>query len=42
MPTSFGSDKRAAQDREELRTIWVFALTTVLVLAIAAFVGIVF
>jgi hypothetical protein len=42
MPTSHGNDKHADQDRKEFRTIWVFALTTVLVLAMAGFVRIVF
>jgi hypothetical protein len=42
MPTSLGNKKRNDNDREQLWIIWVFALTTVFVLAIAAFVGIVF
>jgi hypothetical protein len=42
MPTSLGNKKQSDQDREELRTIWVFALTTFFVLAVAAFVGIIF
>ena len=42
MPTSLGNNKHIDQDREELRMIWLFAITTVLVLAIAGFVGIVF
>jgi hypothetical protein len=42
MPTSLRKEKHTDQDQEELRTIWVFAVTTFFVLAIAAFVGIVF
>jgi hypothetical protein len=40
MLTLRGNNKHT--DQEELRMLWFFALTTVLVLAIAGFVGIVF
>jgi hypothetical protein len=42
MPTSLGNNKHTDQDREELRMLGLFAISTVLVLAIAGFVGIVF
>jgi hypothetical protein len=42
MLTSLGNNKRTNQDREELRMLGLFAITTVLVLAIAGFVGIIF
>jgi hypothetical protein len=42
MPTSLRKEKHTDQDRAELRTIWAFALTTLFILATAAFVGIVF
>ena len=42
MPTSLGNNKHADQDRQELRMIWLFAITTALMLAAAGFVGIVF
>jgi Co/Zn/Cd efflux system component len=42
MPTSLGNEKQTDQNREESRIIWVFALTTFFVLAVAAFVGIIF
>jgi hypothetical protein len=42
MPTSLGNNKPGYQDREEVRMIWLFAITTVLMLAVAGFVGIVF
>jgi hypothetical protein len=42
MPTSLGNNKHTDQDREALRTLGLFAVTTVLVLAVAGFVGIVF
>jgi hypothetical protein len=42
MPTSLRDEKHTDQNRAELRTIWVFVLTTVFILAIAAFVGTVF
>ena len=42
MLTSLGNNKRTNQDREEPRMLGLFAITTVLVLAIAGFVGIVF
>jgi hypothetical protein len=42
MPTTLGNKKQANQDGEEFRMIWIFALTTVFVLAVAAFVGIIF
>ena len=41
MLTSFGNNKRTDQDREELRMLGLFATTTVVVLAIASFVGLV-
>jgi hypothetical protein len=40
MPTPLGNDKRG--DQQEFVMIWLSVLTTVLVLAIAGFVGIVF
>jgi hypothetical protein len=39
MLASLGDDKRTDQDREELRMLGRFAITTVVVLAIAGFVG---
>ena len=42
MLTSLGNNKRTDQDRGELRMLSLFAVTTVFVLAIAGFVGIVF
>ena len=42
MLTSLGNNKRTSQDTEEPRMLGLFAIATVLVLAIAAFVGIVF
>jgi hypothetical protein len=42
MPTSLGDKKQTDQDRGELRMIWLFALTAFFVIAVAAFVGIIF
>jgi hypothetical protein len=42
MLTSLGNNKRTDQDREELRMLGLFAITTVVVLAIAGLVGLVF
>jgi hypothetical protein len=42
MLTSLGNNKRPDQDREELRMLGLFAITMVVVLAIAGFVGLVF
>jgi len=42
MPTTLSNKKQTDQDSEEFGMIWVFALTTVFVLAVAAFVGIIF
>ncbi len=42
MPTSFGNNKHADPDREQLGMLWLFALITVLVLAIAGFIGVIF
>jgi hypothetical protein len=42
MFTSRGNNKRTDQDRGELRMLGLFCITTVLVLAVAGFVGIVF
>jgi hypothetical protein len=42
MPTPLSRDKRDGQDKQEFVMIWLSLITTVLVLAIAGFVGIVF
>jgi hypothetical protein len=42
MPTPLSNDKRGDQDSQQLVMIWLSVITTVLVLAIAGFVGIVF
>jgi hypothetical protein len=42
MLTSLGNNKRTDQDREELRMLGLFDVTTVVVLAMAGFVGVVF
>ena len=42
MLTSRGSNKRTDLDRGELRMLGLFGITTVLVFAVAGFVGIVF
>jgi len=42
MPMPLSTDKRGDQDPLELVMIWLSVITTVLVLAIAGFVGIVF
>jgi hypothetical protein len=42
MPTSLGNKKQTDQDTEDRRMLWLAAITMVLVLAIAAFVRIVF
>ena len=42
MLTSLGNNNRTSQYTEEPRMLGLFAIATVLVLAIAAFVGIVF
>jgi hypothetical protein len=42
MPMPASNDKRGNQDQQEFVMIWLSVLTTVLVLAIAGFVGIVF
>jgi hypothetical protein len=42
MSTSFCNNKPAGRVRGNAGTLWLFAITTTLVLATAAFVGIVF
>jgi hypothetical protein len=42
MSTSFDSHKPADRAKGEVGMLWLFAVTTILVLTIAAFVGIVF
>jgi hypothetical protein len=42
MLTSLGNNKRTDQDSEELRLLGLFAITTVVLLAIAGYVGLVF
>jgi hypothetical protein len=42
MPPPLSNDKRSNQDQQEFVMIWLSVLTTVLVLAIAGFVGMVF
>jgi len=42
MPTPLSKDKHGDQDQQQLVMIWLSVITTVLVLAIAGFVGIVF
>jgi hypothetical protein len=42
MSTSFDSHKPADRGKGEVGMLWLFAVTTILVLTIAAFVGIVF
>jgi hypothetical protein len=42
MSTLFGNQKPAARPRGNAGMVWLFAVTTILVLALAAFVGIVF
>ena len=42
MSTLFGNHKPANRARGDAGMLWLFAITTTLVLALAAFVGIVF
>jgi hypothetical protein len=42
MPTPLSKDKHGDQDQLQLVMIWLSVITTVLVLAIAGFVGIFF
>jgi hypothetical protein len=42
MSTPLSNNKHTDQDEQELVMIWLSVITTVLVLAIAGFVGIVF
>jgi hypothetical protein len=42
MSTSFFNQKPAGRAKGEARMLWLFAITTTLVLALAAFVGLVF
>jgi hypothetical protein len=42
MPTPLSRDKRDDQDKQEFVMIWLSVITTVLVLAIAGFISIVF
>ena len=42
MSTSYGNDKPADRAKGEAGMLWLFAIATTLVLAIAAFVGTVF
>jgi len=42
MPRSLGNNKPADQDREEAGMLWLFALITFLVLAMAGFINIIF
>ncbi len=42
MSTSFCNNKPAGRARGEAGTLWLFAITTTLLLAAAGFVGIVF
>jgi hypothetical protein len=42
MPASLGNNKPTDQDREDLGLLWLAAIVTVLVLAMAGFVRIVF
>ena len=42
MPTSLGNKKHADKDEEGLGVLWILAIITVLVFAIAGFIDIVF
>jgi hypothetical protein len=42
MPTSLGNKKHTDKDNEGLGVLWIFAIITVLVFAIAGFIDIVF
>ena len=42
MPTSLGNKRHTDKDDEGLDVLWIFAIITVLVFAIAGFIDIVF